>query len=72
LVEQLYVAFADGRKWHNSRIVDDHIDAAELLHRLFEQSLDVALVRNIRFERNGIAANPSDFGNDAFSLPCIA
>jgi len=63
LVEQFYVALADRRKRHDSRVVDDHIDAGELLHGFFEKPLNVSLVGDIRFHRNCLAALRSDRRN---------
>src|ERR1700730_13971346 len=72
LVEQFYVALADRRKRHDSRVVDDHIDAAELLHGFFEEPLNVSLVGDICFDRNCLSPNHLDFGDDFFSLAGVA
>ena len=72
LVEEFYVALADRRKRHDSRVVDDHIDAAELLHGFFEEPLNVSLVGDICFDRNCLSANHLDFGHDFFSLAGVA
>src|ERR1700722_8514220 len=68
LVEQVYVALADRRKRHDSRVVDDHIDAAELLPGFFEEPLNVSLVGDICFDCNCLSAYHLDFGYDFFSL----
>jgi hypothetical protein len=52
--------------------VNDHINAAELFHGLFEELLNISLIGDICFDRKCLSAYIFDFRYDLFSLACIA
>src|SRR6266480_3445218 len=70
-IEQIEVILADGRKWHDPRVVNHNVDAPEFCTGFIEEPLDVSRARNICFDRNGVAANPFDFSHYSFGLVYI-
>src|SRR6202171_3025021 len=71
-VEQVEVILANGRQWHDARVVNHNVDAAEFRTGFIEEPLDVRRARHICLNGDGIAAHPLKFRHDFVSFRCVA